>query len=148
MRRRGFTPLERWQGFSLIELIAIVVILSVLAAVGLPTYSRTMERSYWQEAQDVLYTIYHGQRSYYLTTNTYYGPLDQTSAMAAWRTIYMDNPNLGAIPVTFTVTAAGSGSTSTFAATATRVGGSCDGKDLQIDQTRVVTGTWPSSGDC
>lgn len=130
----------RRQAFTLIELIAIVVILSVVAAVGLPSYSRTMERSYWQEARDVLFTIYQGQRSHFLTHNAY----QSISSNSDWREIYMDNPNMGSIPVTFTVTASGA----TFTATATKQGGACGGRTLQITQTRALTGTWLAPGDC
>jgi len=132
------------RGVTLVELMIVVLILGVLAGIALPTYSRTVERSYRQEAQDILYAVYQGERSYYLTNNAYYGPLTDTSSMSEWRTIYMDNPNLGSIPVTVAVSVVGA----TFTATTTRNGGRCDGRTITIDQNRTLGGTWPSSGDC
>lgn len=131
-------------GVTLVELMIVVLILGVLAGIALPTYSRTVERSYRQEAQDVLYAVYQGERSYYLTNNAYYGPLTDTSPMSEWRTIYMDNPNLGSVPVAFAVSVVGA----TFTATATRVGGRCNTRTVTIDQSRTLGGTWPESGDC
>ena len=129
---------DQQAGFTLTEAMVVVIILGVLIAVGIPSYTRTVERNYRQQAEDALRSIYAGERSYFHTQNAYYGPLDAASTMAAWRTIQMDNPNLGAVPVTFAVSAAGS----TFTATATRAGGSCSGRTLTIDQTRAVTGGW------
>ena len=107
-------------GFSLLELMIVVVLLGVLAAIGIPSYQRTLERSYWKEANDLLVTIYHGERSYDLINSSYAGPLDAASTMEQWRAIHMDNPNLGSVPVTFDVSA----TSSSFLATATRTRGS------------------------
>ena len=135
---------DQQAGFTLTEAMVVVIILGVLVAVGIPSYTRTVERNYRQQAEDVLRSIYAGERSYFHTQNAYYGPLDAASTMAAWRTIQMDNPNLGAVPVTFAVSA----TASTFTATATRARGSCSGRTLTIDQTRTLGGTWPADGAC
>ena len=127
-------------GFTLIELLLTVVILGVLAAFAVPGYRRVIERGYWRQAQDLLLTIYYGERAYFLINDQYYGPLGAGSSMAQWRTIHTDNPNLGSPPsVTFSVTAGGSGSAATFSATATRSDGLCSGATLKINETRTLT---------
>ena len=58
-------------GVTLMELIMIVIVIAVLTAIAVPTYTKTMERGYWRQANDLLMTIYHGQRSYFLTNGAY-----------------------------------------------------------------------------
>lgn len=129
------------KGFSLMELLITVVIMGILAAIALPGFAKTRERSYWQQAEQTLLAIYAGERSYFLINDAYHGPLGGASSMAEWRTINIDNPNLAGVPVAYAVSAAGS----TFTATATRNGGPCDGKTRTVDQDRVMTAgsCWP-----
>lgn len=126
-------------GFTLAEALIVVVILAILAAVAIPNYRRSVERGYWRQAQDLLMAIYSGERVYFFRENAYKGGLGPASTMEDWRTIDIDNPNLGATPqVEFSVTASGTGPTATFTATATRKGGGpCDTKTLTIDQART-----------
>mgnify|MGYP001593716864 FL=1 len=129
------------RGFTLTEAMVVVILLGVLVAVGIPSYTRTIERNYRQHAEDVLMSIYYGERSYSHTQNSYYGPpLNAASPMAEWRKIQMDNPNLGSVNVSFSVAAAGS----TFTATATRTSGTCSGRTRTITQTRTLGGDWPT----
>ncbi|MBI4322762.1 MAG: prepilin-type N-terminal cleavage/methylation domain-containing protein, partial [Candidatus Omnitrophica bacterium] len=39
------------RGFTLMEMMMTALIAGILAAVALPGYVRTKERSYWQEAE-------------------------------------------------------------------------------------------------
>ena len=128
------------KAFTLFEVLMAVMIVGMLAGLGIPTYRKTVERGYWREAQDLLLTIYYGERAYFTSNGAYFGPLDQTSTMAAWRTINMDNPNLGSSPpVTFSVTAAGA----TLTATATRTQ-QTPPQSMTIDQNRTInTASWP-----
>lgn len=126
-------------GFTLLELLFTAMIVGVMAAAAIPTYTKAIERTYWQNAQDILYTIYNGERTYYFEKDVYKS-LATTSSMAEWRQIYMDNPNFG--PVGYSVAAVGSGTGATFTATATRNNGS--GKSMTIDQDRTLNiGSWP-----
>ena len=134
-------------GFSLMELLVTVVIIGILAAVALPDYVKTRERSYWQEAESLLLAIYAGERAYFLINDFYYDVVNETS-MAEWRKINIDNPNLASIPVTYSVTAAGVGAASTFTATSTRPGGPCAGSTRTIDQNRALSGGACWCGSC
>ena len=139
-------------GMTLLELLMVVVIVAVLAAIAVPTYTRTVERGYWRQANDLLFTIYHGERSYFLTNAEYVDGLvacnGGTKCMGEWRKISMDDPN-GAQngPVRYSVTTDAT-KTKSFTATATRIGGSCNNRTQTIDQNRVATTGWPQSGTC
>jgi type IV pilus assembly protein PilE len=122
------------RGFSLAEVLIAVVVVGILAAMALPRYGRTVERGYWRAAQDILQTVYSGEQVYEAANGTYVNP---ATCAPAWRCIYVDNPNTGAIPVTFLV---GGVSATTFTARATRK----VGVFMTIDQNRNLnTARWP-----
>ena len=132
------------RGFTMTEVLIAVAMVAILAAMAVPQFQRTTERSYWRSARNILETIYAGEQIYYLRHDGYQ-PLTLTSTVVDWREIFMDDSNLDTtIPVDFTV-ATGS---VTFTATATRVGGPCDTRTQTIDQDRAVGGTWPDTGEC
>ncbi len=128
----------------------VVVIIGILMALAIPNYQRTIDRNYRRKAQDVLLTIYHGERAYFLK-NGGYRSLSATDAMDAWREINMDNPNdpPGTNPtVLFSVPSATPPAdppppSPLFTATAVRKGGSCNDRQLEIHETRSpITGNW------
>jgi len=59
------------KGFTVIELVIVVVILSILAAVGLVQYSNVTEKARSAEAYAVLADIAAAETSYYLENNAY-----------------------------------------------------------------------------
>ncbi len=132
------------QGFSLMEVMVVVVIVGILAAVAIPNYRTTIERGYMREADDLLMTIYNGERAYYLNTSKYRA-LPIGSTMSDWREIYMDTPNISTIPITFRVEANNSTVPPVFTATATRTGCS---KTKTINENRVSGGTWTNPASC
>ncbi|MFO0624296.1 MAG: prepilin-type N-terminal cleavage/methylation domain-containing protein [Polyangiales bacterium] len=52
-------------GFTLVELMIVVVILGILAAVAIPAFTRYVKRSKTSEATGNLAKIYQGEVSYY-----------------------------------------------------------------------------------
>jgi prepilin-type N-terminal cleavage/methylation domain-containing protein len=131
----------RRNGFTLAELLVVVMILGVLAAVAMPSYRRMVERNYLRQAEDILLAIYAGERAYYFSNNNNYYPV---TVPADWKNIYVEDPNLGASPaVQFSVSCAGP-CTAGFIATATRMNGPCATWVQIIDQTRQFSGPWPA----
>ena len=58
-------------GFTLIELIIVIVIISILAAIALPQYGRMTERSRVAEAKTILASIQRAQMRYVLEYANY-----------------------------------------------------------------------------
>jgi prepilin-type N-terminal cleavage/methylation domain-containing protein len=125
----------RQVGFTLPEVLIVVIILAILVGVAIPTYQRTIDRNYRQQAQDILTTIYYGERAYRLGNGTYV----TVPATKTWADIFLDDPHTGGNPITFVVGSAGANA---FTATATRNGGACGTKTVTINESRTIAGSW------
>lgn len=125
-------------GFTLTEVMMAAVVVGVLAGMALPSYIKMVERGYWQSSQDVLLTIYTGERNYFFNNGVYKMGLTKASPNNDWRAIKMDNPNLGSIPITYSVDPPRSGDAD-FTATAQR---GTSTRKITIDSNRE----WCHSG--
>ncbi len=67
----GLKPLK---GFTILELIVVVIIISILATVALPNYSRTIERAHCNNALMQLRSI-HAANAIYFAQEQFYWPL-------------------------------------------------------------------------
>ena len=139
-------------GFTIIELVIVVIVLGILVAVGGQAYHTTIQRSYFRSAQSILRVIYSGERAHFFKANDYRGPLTDASPDAEWRQIFMDDPNFDPARVEYSVCV----STETvpnpgccagadcFVATAVRKTGPCSNpnRTLTINQLRAFGGDW------
>lgn len=124
------------RGFTLSELMIVVVVIAILAAVAFPNFQRAVEQGHWRAANDILHTVYSGEQVYRTSNNTYVNPAGCGAPTGPWRCIYMDDPN-GVLPMTFAVVAGAN----TFTVTATRNGGPCNGMTQTLNENRVLGGT-------
>lgn len=64
------------KGFTLLELLVVVLIIGILAAIALPQYKRAVEKSKMAEAVIIVKAIAQSQQRYYLVHNKYVRCLD------------------------------------------------------------------------
>lgn len=116
------------QGFTLMEVLIVIVVLGVLVGLAVPNYFRTVEKTRSNEAIANLKTIHMGQKIYRVDNNTFYGPSSSLSSI---------NQNLNTdVTEEFYSLAITHADATTFEATASRVGGT---KVFTIDETGNIS---------
>jgi prepilin-type N-terminal cleavage/methylation domain-containing protein len=115
------------RGFTLVEVLIVVIIIGILSAIGIPQFAASIEKAKGGEARAGLGHIQTGEKVYfaeseYYTTDT--GDLDITLSQKFW---------------TFSIATP---SSTTYTATATRSGGTFSGQTLTMDQTGTIDGNW------
>lgn len=147
----GFTPPLRFgsnidlsrAGFTLIEVMIVVVILGVMAGLAVPVYTSTMEQSRGNEAQVDLNTIYLAEKIYKGNNGSYLAIASTNLAVAANLTAFNTSLNIDlATPQfypTVAIVAGAGGIATSFTASATRVGGTWNGKVASINEAGTYT---------
>ena len=72
--------LRNQQGFSLIELLIVLVILGIIAGLAIPRYMSSTVKAKQSEAKGLLHQIYLLERSYFQSNDQYWIPSDGTFA--------------------------------------------------------------------
>ena len=127
------------KGFTLIELMIVVVIIGILAALAIPRFMQTSGKAKKSEAKTVLKQLYQLERAYFQEHDAYVAGAN-TAALVATN-LGFDNPGADA-RYDYSVVVAGN----TFTATATELADADqDGvpnEQLTMDQDGVEGGDW------
>ena len=75
--------LKRQSGFSLIELMIVLVIIGILAGLAIPRFLGSATKAKQTESKEMLHQIYVMERSFKLSNDRYWFPPDGVSASAA-----------------------------------------------------------------
>ncbi|MDP8260053.1 MAG: type IV pilin-like G/H family protein [Candidatus Gygaella obscura] len=67
------------KGFTLLELIIVIIIVGILATIGFTQYSKTVEKGRAAEARSILGTLRTAQQSYYLENYKYTNTISDLS---------------------------------------------------------------------
>ena len=109
---------NRQRGFTLIELMIVVVIIGILAALAVPRFMRATTKSKQSEGKQILKQIYTMERTYRQENNTYFAGTASAAAPNGLVTIGVE-VGVNALYV-YVVAAGDSGSIlDSFTATAT-----------------------------
>jgi len=118
------------KGFTLVEVLIVVIIIGILASIGIPQFAASIEKAKGGEARAGLGHIQTGEKVYFAENEFYTsnilpgGDLDITLTQKYW---------------TFSVSTP---SSTTYTATATRSGGTYSGQTLTMDQAGTISGDW------
>ena len=117
---------NRRQGFTLLELLVIVVVLAVLSAIAIPNFTRAVERARVQDVEATLSAIFQSERLFELDNGTF-GTL---GALIAGNYVTDPDPGNSNPDFNFAIAAAAT----TFTVTATRTGGAFNGDTITVNQ--------------
>lgn len=108
------------KSFTLTEILVVVIIVGILAALGFPGYQRTRERVLDREARSVLSLLQAAEKIYRMEAGFYYPSAAVTNVIADINSFLRVDLPAGAASWSYQVAGTGSGdiSTATRAATA------------------------------
>ena len=115
------------KGFTLVEVLTVVIIIGILASIGVPQFADSIEKAKGGEARAGLGHVQTGEKVYFAEEEYYTTVLDDLDITLSQR---------------YWSFAIATPSSTTYTATATRSGGTRSGQTLTMNQDGVISGNW------
>jgi type IV pilus assembly protein PilE len=126
--------MQTQRGVTLIELVVVMIIVGILAAVAIPSYRNYVLRSQRSDAKDALLALATAQEKHYLQCNNYAADIAAAPNCAAGRLQGAVTSKNGWYDLDIPTPV----STTAFTATATAVAGGNQAQDLECQVFRVT----------
>lgn len=115
------------KGFTLVEVLIVVIIIGILASIGVPQFADSIEKAKGGEARAGLGHIQTGEKIYFAEREYYTTQLDDLDITLSQR---------------YWVFTISTPSSTAFTATATRSGGVRSGQTIWMDEAGTLSGNW------
>lgn len=131
---------KNFSGFTLIEVMIVVVIVGILAAIAYPSYEQYLVKSRRAVAKQFLMDIAQRQEEYFLNVNSYLST-DGCAGVGNWGALGLVEPEDSKGYYCYTVTSNG-GCNSRYLLTATAQNRQVKDGNLTLDACSTKTGKW------
>ncbi len=132
---------KRFMGFTLMEVMVVVIIVGIIAGFGIPGYSKMVERTHIRDAMSQLRMIHSAQKMYFVKYNAYFPPSGAGNSDLSGLNEALD---LNISSGKFTYTCNDTTNDSTFECVAVPGDGSYR---IRVNQTNLFVQTTPASGN-